>query len=35
MQDALDWILEVRATNTILHECVPWKPVILLYSERI
>jgi len=32
----IHWILQERATNTILPDCILWKLAILfLYSERI
>ena len=31
-----NWILQARATNTISHDCIPWKPAILcLHSQKI
>jgi len=36
MQLCIYRTLDAWVTNTILHDCTPWKPtVFILYSERI
>jgi len=36
MQFCIHQILHAWVTNTILQDCIPWKPAILiLYNERI